>query len=57
VVLPYQQFCVEKCVCLCCYEYVTGATWQAAMRIETEVGDLVQRTRDGQAQVRYAVAG
>jgi hypothetical protein len=27
------------------------------MRIEEGVGDLVQRTRDGQAQVRYSVVG
>jgi hypothetical protein len=27
------------------------------MRIEAGVGDLVQRTGDGQAQVRYSVAG
>jgi hypothetical protein len=27
------------------------------MRIEARVGDLVQRTGDGQAQVRYSVAG
>jgi hypothetical protein len=30
------------------------ATWQAAMRIEAGVGDLVWRTGDGQAQVRYS---
>jgi hypothetical protein len=27
------------------------------MRIEVGVGDLVQRTGDGQTQVRYSVAG
>jgi hypothetical protein len=27
------------------------------MRIEVGVGDLVQRTGDGEAQVRYSVAG
>jgi hypothetical protein len=26
---------------------VIGAVWRAAMRIMAEVGDLVQRTRDG----------
>jgi hypothetical protein len=26
---------------------VEGATWRAAMRIVTRVGELVQRTRDG----------
>jgi hypothetical protein len=36
---------------------VTGATWSAAMRIEVGVGELVQRTNDGQAQVEYSVIG
>jgi hypothetical protein len=36
---------------------VTGAAWQAVMRIKAGVRDLVQRTRDGQAQVEYSVAG
>jgi hypothetical protein len=27
------------------------------MRIMAEVGDMTQRTRDGQAQVRYSMAG
>jgi hypothetical protein len=31
--------------------------WRAATRIIAGVGDLVQRTGDGQAQVRYSVAG
>jgi hypothetical protein len=31
--------------------------WQVATKIEAAVGDLVQRTRDGQAQVEYSVAG
>jgi hypothetical protein len=35
---------------------VTGAAWRAATRIEAGVGDLVQRTGDDQAQVRYSVA-
>jgi hypothetical protein len=35
---------------------VAGAAWQAAMRIMAGVGDLVQRTGDGQAQVGYSVA-
>jgi hypothetical protein len=29
--------------------YMTGVAWWAAMRIKSGVGDLVQRTRDGQA--------
>jgi hypothetical protein len=36
---------------------VTGAAWWTVMRIETGVGDLIQRTGDDQAQVRYSVAG
>jgi hypothetical protein len=36
---------------------VTGAAWQVVTRIEAGVGDLVQRTRDGQAQVGNLVAG
>jgi hypothetical protein len=31
--------------------------WWAATRIEVGVGDLVQKTEDGQAQVGYSVAG
>jgi hypothetical protein len=36
---------------------VIGATWWTVMRIVAGVGDLVQRTGDDQAQVRYSVAG
>jgi hypothetical protein len=32
-----------------------GAAWRAMTRIEAEVEDLVQRTRDSQAQVGYSV--
>jgi hypothetical protein len=35
---------------------VEGAAWQAATRIMAGVGDLVQRTGDGQAQVGHSVA-
>jgi hypothetical protein len=41
---------------LSCGVQVTGATWRAVMRIVAGVGDLVQRTGDSQAQVRYSVA-
>jgi hypothetical protein len=34
---------------------VTGVTWRAATRIVARGGDLVQRIRDGQAQVRYSM--
>jgi hypothetical protein len=48
---------VQKHICLSCDVYVTDATWWTATRIEAGVGDLVQRIRDDQAQVRYSVAG
>jgi hypothetical protein len=32
-------------------------TWQAAMRIEVGVGDLVWRIGDDQTQVGYSMAG
>jgi hypothetical protein len=54
--LPYYLFRVEKRVCLSQDVYVTAAAWRAAMRIEAGVGDLVQRTGDGQVQVEYLVA-
>jgi hypothetical protein len=34
---------------------VAGTTWWAVMRIVAGVGDQVQRTEDGQAQVRYSL--
>jgi hypothetical protein len=40
-------FHLENRVCLSCGVQVTGATWRAATRIMTGVGDLVQRTGDG----------
>jgi hypothetical protein len=48
---------MQNHVCLYRGVWVAGATWQAAMRIVSGVGDLMQRTRHGQAQVRYSVAG
>jgi hypothetical protein len=35
---------------------VAGLAWRAATRIVAGVGDLVRRTRDGQAHVGYLVA-
>jgi hypothetical protein len=35
---------------------MTGAAQWAVMRIVAGVGDLVQRARDGQAQLGYSVA-
>jgi hypothetical protein len=40
---------VENHICLSRGVQVIGMTWRAAMRIVEEVGDLVQRTEDGQA--------
>jgi hypothetical protein len=48
--------CVENHIYLSHGVQVTGAIWRAAMSIVVGVGDLVQRTRNGQAQVRYAIA-
>jgi hypothetical protein len=47
---------VENHVCLSRGEQVTGVTWWAATRIETVVGDPVQRIGDGEAQVGYSMA-
>ena len=55
VVLPLSLFRMEKRVCLSHCVQVAGATWRAATRIMAGVGDLVQRTGDGQAQVGYSV--
>jgi hypothetical protein len=57
LVLPYYLFHVEKSMCLSRDVQMTGAAWRATTRIEAGVGDLVQRTGDGQAQVGYSVAG
>jgi hypothetical protein len=47
---------MENHVCLSCGVLVIGATWRATMRIMVGVGDLVQRIKNGQAQVGYSVA-
>jgi hypothetical protein len=57
VVLPHYLVRMENRLCLSRGVYVIGATWRVATRIVAGVGDLVQRTRDGQAQVGYSVAG
>jgi hypothetical protein len=44
--LPLSLFCLENHVCLYHGVQVTGATWLAAMRIITGVGDLAQRTEN-----------
>jgi hypothetical protein len=48
---------MENRICLSRDVQVTGVTWWAATRIMIGVGDLVQRTGDGQAHVKYLVAG
>jgi hypothetical protein len=45
--LPLSLFRLENRVCLSHSVQMTGVTWCATTRIVTEVGDLVQRTRDG----------
>jgi hypothetical protein len=47
---------LENRVCLSCGVQVEGATWRAATRIVVGIGDLLWRTEDAQAQVRYSVA-
>jgi hypothetical protein len=47
--------CVENHVCLSHGMQVIGAAWWVATRIVAVVGELVQKTRDGQAQVGYLV--
>jgi hypothetical protein len=46
---------VENHGCLSRGVQVTGVTWPTATSIVIGVGDMVQRTRDDQAQVRYSV--
>jgi hypothetical protein len=36
---------------------VTSAAWRVAMKIETKVGDMVQRAGDDQTHVGYSVVG
>jgi hypothetical protein len=48
---------VGNLVCLSRGVQVVSVTWRAATRIMARVGDLLQRTEDGQAQVGYSVAG
>jgi hypothetical protein len=43
----YSLFHLKNRACLSRGMQVAGATWHAAMRIVTGVGDLVQRTGDG----------
>jgi hypothetical protein len=46
---------VENRTCFSCGVQLTGAAWCAATSIMAGVGDLVQRIKDGQAQVGYTV--
>jgi hypothetical protein len=54
IIRPIQM---ENCVCVSRGVQVAGAAWRAVMRIMAGVGDLVQRIMDGQAYVRYSMAG
>jgi hypothetical protein len=56
VVLPLLVH-VENHIYLSRGVQVTGSIWRLPMRIVAGVGDLVQMTGDGQAQVGYSVAG
>jgi hypothetical protein len=47
MVLPLSLFCLENRICLSRGVQVAGVAWWAATMIVTEVGDLMQRTRDG----------
>jgi hypothetical protein len=48
---------MENRVCLSRGVQMTGATWRVATRIVAIAGDMVQRTGDGEAQVRYSMIG
>jgi hypothetical protein len=48
---------VENHICLCRGVQVAGAIRREVARIVVGVGDLVQRTGNGKAQVGYLVAG
>jgi hypothetical protein len=56
VLLPLPLYRMENRVCLSHGVQVAGAAWWAATRIVAGVGDLMQRTGDGQAQVGNSVA-
>jgi hypothetical protein len=51
------MFRVENRVCLSHGVQVTGAACRTVMRIVLGVGDMVQRTGDGQAHVGYSMVG
>jgi hypothetical protein len=53
--LPLFLFRLENRVCLSRDVQVTCAIWRTVTRIMTGVGDLLQRTRDDEAQVEYSV--
>jgi hypothetical protein len=57
VVILYYLVHVKNHVCLSRGVQVAGATWRAMMRIMVGVGDLMQRIKDGQAQIGYSMAG
>jgi hypothetical protein len=56
VVLPLSIWCGES-ILLVSWCASDRCAWRAATRILAGVGDLMQRTGDGEAQVRYSVAG
>jgi hypothetical protein len=52
----HQLVHLENHVCLSRGVQVIDVAWRAATRIVATVGDLVWRTQDGQALVRYSVS-
>jgi hypothetical protein len=56
VVLPLSVR-VKNHVCLSHDVQVIDAAWRAVTSIVAGVGDLVQKTRDGQAHIGYSVVG
>jgi hypothetical protein len=57
VVLVSIHVCVENRVCLSDGVQVIGMAWRVVTSIVAGVGDLVQRSVDGQVLVGYSVAG
>jgi hypothetical protein len=57
IALPFILVLVKNHVWLSRGVHMAGTTWQVVTRIMVGVGDMVWRTRDGEAQVEYSVTG
>jgi hypothetical protein len=55
VILLLSLFRLENHVCLSHGVQMASAAWWTMTRLVAGVGDLVWRTKDGQAQVGYSV--